>query len=133
MSEFAPVVTLAELYAMGVTIDSQTITAYLQIAFQPGYYTVGGVPAGIAAFLGGLTVNTSNPLWAAVMSEDPVVQNSATASGNFTYLYNFENDTIQIFDGPIAAENELTASEASPGGVLQDTIVGKFTFARIPR
>ena len=128
--ELDPVVTIAPLLQGVVTIDSKTITAYLQLAFSAGYYTVGGVPAGIAAYMNEQTVNTSNPLWAEVHSEDPFV--TSLGSGGFTYLYNFSTDTIQIFDGPAQAGNELTASEPIPAGVLNDTIVGKFTYDRNP-
>jgi hypothetical protein len=120
------------LLGNGPTIDSRTITVYLQLAFGTGYYNTGGIPAGIAAFINDLTVNTSNPLWAEVHSED-VVGSTSASLGNYYYIYNFTYDTIQIFDGPADNATELQASQLIPVGVLTDTIVGRFTYNRIPQ
>lgn len=130
MANLAPV-SLA-LLANGPTIDSRTITVYLQLAFNTGYYNTGGIPAGIGAFINKLGVNTSNPLWVEVQSED-VVGSTSASLGNYYYLYNFTYDTIQIFDGPASNATQLQASQLVPVGVLTDTIVGAFTYSRIPQ
>lgn len=124
-----PNITYAPLIPGAVTIDSKTITAYLQLAFSAGFYTVGGVPAGLAAYMNSLTVNTTEFLWGEIKSEEPFT--TSLGIGGYTYRYNPLNDTIQIFDGPQQASNELTASQAIPAGVLNDVIVGRFTYNRL--
>ena len=123
-----PTITYAPLIPGAVTIDSKTITVYLQVAFAAGFYTVGGVPAQLLPYLNALTVNTSEILWVDVKSEEPYT--TSLGIGGFTYRYNMINDSIQIFD-PAAPTNELTASQAIPAGVLNDVIVLRATFNRL--
>lgn len=125
-----PVVSYAPLVPGGTSIDSRTITAWLQVAFAAGFYTVGGVPAGLQAYLGTLTVNTTQPLWIDIRSEEPLT--TSLNIGGYNYRYNPLNDTIQIFDGVVQASNELTASQAIPVGVLNDVIICKATYNRLP-
>lgn len=130
MSQLVPPVTLAQLTS-GPSIDSRTITVYLQIAFGPGYYTVGGVPAGIAAFVSGLTVDDTNYLIGQIVSEATQTGDGSSLPvvGGINYKYIPGTDKIQMF----TANNgvELTASEAIPHAVLFDTIVGQFTYNRL--
>jgi hypothetical protein len=127
--ELDPVVSYAPLVPGAVSIDSKTITAWLQVAFAAGFYTVGGVPAGLQAYLGTLTVNTTEPLWIDMKSEEPVT--SSLNIGGYTYRYNPLNDSIQIFDGAASPSNELTASQAIPVGVLNDVIICRATYNRL--
>ena len=124
-----PVITYAPLIPGGTTIDQKTITLYVQLAFSAGFYTVGGIPAGLQAYAGSLTINDTQFLWGDIHSEEPFT--SSLGIGGFTYRYNPLNDSIQIFDGPMQASNELTASQAIPAGVLNDVIVGRFTWNRL--
>jgi len=127
--QLQPTVTFAPLIPGGATIDQKTITVYLQLAFSAGFYTVGGVAAGLASYVNSLTINTSQFLWGEIKSEEPWT--TSLGIGGFTYRYNPLNDTIQIFDGPASTGNELTASQAIPAGVLNDIIVGRFTYNRL--
>ena len=111
-----PVVTYAALVPGAVDITSKTISLWLQVAFSAGYYTVGGVPAGLQAYVGTWSVNDSQYLWSEFKSEEPFT--TSLGIGGFNYRYNPTNDTFQIFDGPVQASNELTASQAIPAGVL---------------
>jgi len=122
-----PAVTYAPLIPGATTIDQKTITLYLQVAFGAGYYTVGGVPAGLAAYVGTFSVNDTQFLWAEVKSENPY--STSLGIGGFTYRYNPTNDTFQIFDGSPAGE--LTASQVIPAGVLNDTIIMRVTYNRL--
>lgn len=127
--QLSPTVSFAPLIPGAVTIDSKTITAYLQLAFSAGFYIVGGIPSGVSAYMNSLTVNTSEFLWAEIKSEEPFT--TSLNIGGFSYRYNPLNDTIQIFDGAPSATTELTASQAIPAGVLNDVIVGRFTYNRL--
>lgn len=129
-AELDPIITYAPLIPGAVSIDSKTITAWLQVAFSAGYYTVGGIPAGLQAYLGSLTVNTTEPLWIDIRSEEPVT--ASLNIGGFAYKYNPLNDSIQIFDGGYPSPStELTASQAIPVGVLNDVIICKATYNRL--
>lgn len=124
-----PVVTYAALIPGAVDITSKTISLWLQVAFSAGYYTVGGVPAGLQAYVGTWTVNDSQFLWAEFKSEEPLT--TSLGIGGYTYRYNPTNDTFQIFDGAASSSNELTASQAIPAGVLNDVIVGRVIYNRL--
>jgi hypothetical protein len=110
----------------GPSIDSKTISLWLQIAFAAGYYTVGGVPAGVAAYAVGQTVDSAQFLAAYVGTE--ATRTSSPAVGSYRYLYIPSTDKFQIFDSSNA---ELGASAAIPAGVLNDTIVGQFIYNRL--
>ena len=127
--ELDPQVTIAPLLPGATSIDQKTITLWLQIAFGTGYYTVGGVPSGLAAYAGSLTVNDTQFLWADIKSEDAVT--TSLNQGGYTYRYVPATDLIQIFDGAQAAGNELTSSQVIPAGVLNDTIVAQITYNRL--
>ena len=127
--ELDPVISIAPLIPGASTIDQKTITIYVQLAFSAGYYTVGGVPAGIQAYAGTLTINDTQFLWGDVRSEEPFT--TSLGIGGYNYKYNPLNDTIQIFEGPVATGYELTASQAIPAGVLNDVIIGRFTWNRL--
>lgn len=124
-----PVVTYAPLVPGAVDITSKTISLWLQVAFGPGYYTVGGVPAGLAAYAGTWTVNDSEYLWSEFKSEEPYT--TSLGIGGYTYRYNPTNDTFQIFDGAPSPTSELTASQVIPSGVLNDVIVGRVIYNRL--
>lgn len=123
MSSLQPTITLAQL-TTGPTIDSRTITVWLQLAFSGGYYTVGGVQSGIQAFVSGLGVDDAHYLGSFIEGEETV---TATVGG-VRYKYIFDTDKIQLFS---AAGVEFTASQAIPVTVLNDIIVGNFTYNRI--
>lgn len=127
--EQQPQVTYAPLVPGAVDITSKVIRVFLQLAFSAGYYTVGGVAAGLAAYVSALAIDSTQFLWQDIKSEEPV--STSLGIGGYSYKYNPLNDTIQIFDGPIQPSNELTASQVIPAGVLNDVIVGQFTYNRI--
>lgn len=130
--QLQPTITYAPLIPGASTIDQKTITVYLQVAFSAGFYTVGGIAAGLAAYVNTLGINTTQFLWAEIKSEEPFT--SSLGIGGFKYAYNPLNDTIQIFDGaPGTTGTELTASQAIPAGVLNDVIVARFTYNRLPQ
>jgi hypothetical protein len=122
-------VSIAALIPGCTSIDQKTITLWVQIAFGAGTYTTGGVPAGIAAFAGTLTVNDTEYLWSSFQSEEPFT--SSLGIGGFTYRYNPSNDTLQIFDGAPATGTELSNGSAIPSGVLLDTITGQVVYNRL--
>lgn len=124
MASPAPSITLSSLTTQPA-IDSVTISLYLQLTFGAGYYTVGGVPAGVAAFAAALGIDTVPFLFASIHGEDPVT--TSPAVGGVTYKYNSGNDTIQLFVNGV----EFTASEVIPATVLNDIVVGLFTWDRI--
>lgn len=124
MSSLAPVVTYAPL-TQGPTIDRLTITLWLQLAFSAGYYTVGGVPSGLAAFAGTQTIDSAPFLASRIDSE--ATTSSSPAVAGYTYKYIPSTDKIQIF----LNGSELTASQAIPANVLNDIIVGQFIWVRL--
>lgn len=123
-----PVVTLAQLTS-GPAFDSRTSTVWLQISFGTGYYTVGGVPTGIAAFVDSLTVDATAFLAAYVQSEAATTNDGSSLPvvGGVTYKYIPATDKMQMFINGV----EFTASEAIPHAVLNDTIVGQFIYNRL--
>jgi hypothetical protein len=130
MSQLVPQVTLAQL-TTGPSIDSRTITAWLQIAFGQGFYTVGGVPSGIAAFVSSLGIDSSAFLFADINSEATQTNDGSSLPvvGGITYKYIPSTDKLQLFTTNNGLE--LTASEAIPHGALNDIIVGQFIYNRI--
>lgn len=127
--ELDPQVSYAPLVPGATSIDQKTITLWLQVSFGTGYYTVGGVPAGLAAYAGTFTVNDTQYLFSDFKSEDTVV--TSLNSGGYTYKYIPSTDSFQIFDGAAVGGNELTASQVIPAGVLNDVIVGYVTYNRL--
>lgn len=125
MSSLVPSVSIANLL-QGTDISSRTITLWLQLVLSAGYYTVGGVPAGVAAYADAQTVDASAYLQSFIQGEDP--QTASPVVGGYRYKYNPTNDTIQIF--LLSDGSELTASEAIPAGVLNDVLVGQFIYNR---
>jgi hypothetical protein len=111
------------------SIDQKTITLWLQVAFSAGTYVTGGVPAGLQAFAGTLTVNDSEYLWSSFQSEEPFT--TSLGIGGFTYRYNPTNDTFQIFDGAPATGTELTNGSTLPVGVTGDVITGQVVYNRL--
>jgi hypothetical protein len=130
MSQLVPQITLAQL-TTGPSIDSRTITAWLQIVFGQGYYTVGGVPSGIAAFVSSLGIDDVNFLFSNINSEATQTNDGSSLPvvAGITYKYIPSTDKIQLFTTNNGLE--LTASEAIPYAVLNDTIVGQFIYNRI--
>lgn len=130
MAQLVPVVTLAQLTS-GPSIDSRTITAWLQLQFGQGFYTVGGVPSGISAFLSSLGIDTASFLAAYIGSEATQTNDGSSLPvvGGITYKYIPTTDKVQMFTTNNGIE--LTASEAIPHGVLNDIIVGQFIYNRI--
>jgi hypothetical protein len=126
------VVTLAQLTAQP-TIDSNTISFYLQIAFSLGYYNPGGIAAGVAALVRAASVDDANFLQAIINGEATITSTgSLPSSGGFALRYVPSTDKIQIIQ--TAGDNagtELTASETIPAAVLAETFVGKFTYNRL--
>ena len=120
-SQNQPSVTYAALVA-GPSIDSKTITLWLQVAFSQGYYTVGGVAAGLKAYASaqGISANAQF-LEARFSSEAPVLNSglSLPTQADYTYKYIPTTDNIQILVNGV----EFTPSEPIPPGVLNDTIV----------
>jgi hypothetical protein len=127
--EMPPQVTFAPLVPGAVSIDSKTITLWLQVAFAAGYYTVGGIPAGLAAYASSLGIDSNSFLWGDTKSEEPIT--TSLNIGGYTYRYNPTTDMFQIFDGTASPANELTASQVIPAGVLNDVIVGQYTYNRL--
>lgn len=129
MAQNNPVVTLASLI-QGPTIDSKTISVWLQIQFGAGFYTVGGVPSGIAAFVSGLSIDDVNYLGSLIQSESTTTNDGSSLPvvGGITYKYIPTTDKIQMFT---ANGVEFSASEAIPHAVLFDSIVGEFTYNRL--
>lgn len=125
-----PTVTIAPLIPGAATINQKTIELWIQIAFSTGYYTVGGVPAGLAAYAGSLSINDTQYLFSDFRSED-TVGTASLATGNYSYKYIPSTDSFQIFDGSPNAGNELGASQVIPAGVLNDTIVGYVKYNRL--
>lgn len=125
MASPQPIITLASL-TTSPEVTSNTISLYLQLTFGAGYYTVGGIASGISAFVSDLTIDASQFLQSIVGGEDPVT--ASPLVGGVQYKYNPSNDTIQLFT---AAGVEFTASELIPASVLNDIVVGKFTFNRL--
>lgn len=125
MSSLVPTVTIANLL-QGTDISSRTLTLWLQLVFSAGYYTVGGVPAGVATYAGSQTVDAAAFLQSFIQGEDP--QTTSPAVGGYRYKYNPTNDTIQIF--LLSNGVELGASAAIPAEVLNDVIVGQFVYNR---
>lgn len=129
MSQLVPPVTLAPLVPGPGTIDQKTITLYLQIAFGSGFYTVGGVPVGVAAYADQNGIDASEYLAGRVDSEATTTSAGASLPtvGGVTYKYIPATDKLQMFINGV----EFTASEAIPAAVLNDTIVGQFTYLRL--
>lgn len=129
MAQNAPTVTLASL-TQGPTIDSKTISVWLQVQFGAGYYTVGGVPSGIQAFVSGLSIDDANFLAAYFTSEATTTfdGSSLPAVANITYKYIPSTDKIQMFT---ANGIEFSASEAIPHAVLFDSIVAQVVYVRL--
>lgn len=127
----APSVTLADL-TNGPSIDSKTISLWLQISFAtsvpgaPAYYQTGGVPSGVAAYAAAHTIDTAQFLQANIQGEETVT--SSPSTGGVFYKYIPSTDCIQIFDN---SGTEFTSSEVIPAETLNDTIVGKFTYNRL--
>jgi hypothetical protein len=120
------VVSLA-LLTPQVTIDSNTASVYVQISFSLGYYNPGGLASGVQAFVSALTVDDEQFLQAIITSEATFASTASLPStGGFQYIYNPTTDKIQVVLNGV----ELTASETMPAGVLNDVIVGKFTYLR---
>jgi hypothetical protein len=124
------VVTLAPL-TLGPTIDSRTISMWYQIAFSAGSYPVGGVPAGVAAAVSALTIDDTQYLGSHIEGEDTVVLGggSLPTVGGIVFKYIPSTDKIQLFDFQTGLE--LQSSETIPPAVLNDTIVGEFTYNRL--
>jgi hypothetical protein len=122
------VVTLADL-TQGPSIDSKTITLWLQLSFSLGYYNPGGLAAGVATLAGKETIDTKFFLQANINGELTVSagQSSLPAVGGFQYHYVPTTDSIQIFYNG----TELTASETVPSGVINDVVVGSFQYQRL--
>lgn len=124
-------ITLAPL-TLGPDITSRTIILYLQIQFSAFSYAVGGVPAGVAAYADQNGINAEdNFLFSEIEGEDTVVDGSGSVPtvGGIIYKYVPATDKIQLFDGRTGLE--FTESEAIPPAVLNDTIVGRFTYNRL--
>ncbi len=125
-----PTITFAQL-TLGPSIDSKTITAWLQVQFGAGYYTVNGVPSGLQAYVSALGIDDVNFL-AAYFSSEVTTNNrdgsSLPVSGGFTYKYIPSTDKIQIFTSNGV---ELSASEAIPLGVISDVIVLQAIYNRL--
>jgi hypothetical protein len=129
MAQNAPAVTLAQL-TTGPAIDSRTITMWLQVQFGAGFYTVGGVPSGIAAFASALSIDDVNFLACYFSSESATTNDGSSlpVSGGITYKYLPTTDKIQMFT---ANGVEFSASEAIPHAVLFDTIVAQVIYNRL--
>jgi len=129
MAQNWPTVTLAPL-TLGPSIDSRTITLWLQVQFSAGYYTVGGVPAGLAAYASTQTIDNVNFLACYFSSESATTTDGSSlpVTGGITYKYIPSTDKIQMFT---ANGLEFTASEAIPHAVLFDTIVAQVVYVRL--
>lgn len=129
MAQNNPTVTLAQL-TLGPSIDSRTITLWLQVAFSAGYYTVGGVPSGIAAFADANGINANQFLACYFSSEVATTGDGSSlpVSGGITYKYVPSTDKIQMFTSNGV---ELTASEAIPLAVINDTVVAQVIYNRL--
>jgi len=115
-------VTLSTLCENDIT--GKTISAYLQITISAGTYQAGGLAAGLVAYADAHTIDTAAFLKADINGEGPV--GSSPSIGVYGYRYVPSTDTIQITQS--GAEISATAI---PAGVVNDTIVGKFTWNRI--
>ena len=121
-SQNVPTITYAFLTAQP-DFTSCTIGLWLQMAFGPGYYTVGGVPAGLQALVSAVTIDINQFLACNVYSEADETASilSLPTVGGYTYRYIPATDRWQIFTNNNGAE--FLASEAIPPGVLNDIIV----------
>jgi len=130
MAQPQPVITYSNLLT-GTDITKYTIQLYLQISIGTGYYTVGGIAAGLQAYASqqGISANAQF-LFSQIASELQTLNSnlSLPTEGGFTYKYIPAKDLLQIFD---KTGLELTASEPIPQGVYTDTIVGVFTWNRL--
>lgn len=128
MSQLVPAVQLAPL-TQGPDITKLTIQLYLQIAFGTGFYTVGGVPAGVAAYASKVGINPAQFLTGRVESEATTSSSGASlpSVGGVAYKYIPTTDKIQMSINGV----EFTASEAIPAAVLNDVIVGNFVYVRL--
>ena len=132
MASLLPTITFAPLIPGFTTIDQKTIEIIAQLTIGSGVYETGGIPAGVAALAGSLTVDSETFLTAEVESED------AVPSTGTSYLYKYipAFDYLQIFvvttsSGTITSTVELGSSVIIPAGVLADTIVGVFRYNRL--
>lgn len=125
-----PAVTLAQL-TLGPSIDSRTITLWLQIAFGVGGYPVGGVPSGIATLADQNGIDAGKFLAAYIQGEATEVDggSSLPTVGGIIYKYVPSTDKIQMFNSRTGLE--FTSSELIPPSVLNDIIVGQFTYVRL--
>lgn len=125
-----PAVTLAQL-TLGPSIDSRTITLWLQIVFGVGGYPVGGVPAGVAAFAAKNGIDFNQFLFANIQSEATEVDggSSLPTVGGINYHYVPSTDKIQMFNSRTGLE--FTSSEQIPPSVLNDQVVGQFIYVRL--
>lgn len=138
MASNLPVVTYAPLIPGATSIDQKTIGFWVQVGIGAGVYAVGGIPAGLNAFVGSYTVDDTTFLWAEFESELTTPYNGVF----YTYEYIPSTDKIQIFQTPVTGgeqesgspginTSELSASAIIPAGVLNDVIVGHFIYNRL--
>ena len=123
-------VTLAPLVA-GPSFDAKTSTLWLQVAFSPGGYAVGGIVSGIQAFANSSTLDENQFLACYIQGEATWVQGGASypAVGDVTYHYVPSTDKIQIFNNETGLE--LQESEGIIPAVLNDTIVAQVIYNRL--
>jgi hypothetical protein len=126
------VVTLAPLTAQP-TIDSNTISVFLQLSFSLGYYNPGGLAAGIAAYVRSAAIDDAQFLQAIIQGEATyTATGSLPSAGGFQLRYIPATDKIQIIQQTAPNSGvELTASETIPAAVLNDTFVAKVTYNRL--
>jgi hypothetical protein len=138
MASNLPVVTYADLFPTGTSIDQKTISVWAQVSIGAGVYAVGGIPAGLQVFVGTKTIDDTTFLQSYIASELPIPLNGVF----YTYKYIPSSDKLQIFQTPVTGgsqesaspglvTSELSASAIIPAGVLADVIVGQFVYNRL--
>lgn len=130
MSSLLPAVTTAALVSGYTSIDQKTIDLIFQLTVGAGVYETGGIPAGIVALAGSLTVTTSDFLQATIQSELPT-----PSSGNsYVYRYVPATDYLQIYAWSSTAGTivELSSSAVIPAGVLTDVVTAVVKYNRLP-
>lgn len=131
-----PLITYTNLVAVGNNVDitKSTIQVFAQVTFGPGFYTVGGIPAGLKAYASGLGISANAQYLTSYWQSEAVTQGalSLPTQAGYAYKYIPASDLLQIFAITANSDTyELGASEPIPPGVLNDIIVVQAIWVRL--
>ena len=131
-----PLITYSNLVAVGNNVDitKSTIQVFAQATIGPGFYTVGGVPAGLKAYASSLGISANAQYLTSYWQSEAVTQGALSLPTQAGYIYKYipSLDVIQIFSQSAATDTfELGASEPIPPGVLNDIIIVQAIWVRL--